>query len=75
MNIYFVGEATNIPAIGNQKLIADWYSNNSKKAVLAGEYNNLLVSSWACVIDIWWKKDFAPVRNGNIIPTTIPITY
>jgi len=39
---------------------------------LANIYDQLKVSSWACVVDVWWKKDFAKVRTGGVNPEGEP---
>jgi hypothetical protein len=54
----------------------DWWNLNSQKVDVAGIKNDIMVSSWACVVDVWWKKDFAPVRTGGANPETgAPFTY
>lgn len=54
----------------------DWWNLNTQKVQTTGLFASLQVSSWACVMDIWWKKDFAPVRTASTAPqTSAPYTY
>lgn len=56
--------------------MTDWQQLNSKKVALAGLTKQLMVSSWAIVVDVTWKKDFAPVRVSSLTPQyTAPYTY
>lgn len=54
----------------------DWWAANMKKVTSAKILEQIEVSSWACVIDLQWKKDFNPVRTNGVNPqTAAPYTY
>lgn len=69
-----------MPQVGNYKMLNDWFANNMRAIQTVNEFSNIQVSSWACVVDIWWKKDFAPVRSNGQYPegtasATNSVTY
>lgn len=51
--------------------MADWFALNQKKVALAGLTKSLMVSSWAIVVDVTWKSQFATVRFGSSNPEYI----
>ena len=51
--------------------MADWFALNQKKVALAGLTKSLMVSSWAIVVDVTWKSQFATVRFGSVNPEYI----
>ena len=56
--------------------MADWWLLNSDRVELTGIEDQIKVSSWACVIDVYWKQDFAPVRTDGAAPeSAAPYTY
>lgn len=59
--IYLIGQkdVTKAPA----KEITEWWTKNSAALVSKDLITTTYVSSWAIVVDMTWKKAFAPVRN------------
>ena len=65
VNIYLVGDP-----VGTKSTVAEFLSTNNALLDAANLRLETQVSSWAIVVDVTWKKAFAPVRKQDTTGTT-----